>query len=717
MFKEADVYQEFSFVTEVIEPDFISMRPIRESQRSALGQGPPSKPEMDRILANTPPTPEQVKAAELAKSKQETNLLNSFEKGGLSVNLSLLQAITKGFGRSRNSIQVLTIDRVKIERLPAPPTATVRQVLPQKILVKPGTEQLFHVWLHNRSGKPQAGELHLTVEHGLGSVIEVKRQPVTIESGKYAVIDVPWITAKEDLWGCGVKAEFVQDGKSASSAEEYFSVITNPWAVMNFGGSNRNPNPYYRFPDYRNYSEFFGVTPGDSVQVFPEDPSLPYFTGMSNYQSHVFVQKQIVDENHKVGVPTFMYLSPLATSDLAQAAYEKHPEWFGGRINWTDMANDLWVGFTKDMIEKWKAGKPYPDPKGPDAYHFYHIETAINDYFDEVYNHKLEGVLKAMKFIGYDGIRWDGDPFTVFSGSYAGQTFGTGSAEGDQKLVAKRINDFKAAVRKEFPDYTEGANGVMGSLGAKSYSRKLSPPPPIETNLQFMAFLKDGSSIMDEGWMNAYGFNDPRNIIKDYFWGCRQQVDCCRRAGGFLHTFSPARDGVPYFAQSIIYYNHLVALAGAQYPGMWSCGQGSESGLAQFLTRYSEMLWDNKLMWMQDAAKQIRVESPGDLWWEEEVVWRDLPDGKRRIVIPLVNPPTVDRFFRDQFSECAEPIREPFAVEVKVPAGFKSAKVSMLSDEPTTSCTTLKSSIEGDAVHFEVPELILFRVLVVEFAK
>lgn len=713
MFKEADVYQEFSIVTEVIEPDHVSQRPIRPAMRNALGQTPPSKPEMEKAKLKGPPDPK----VEEQKLKHQAQLVSNFEKGTLSVNLSLLQAITKGFGRSRNSIQALTIDRVKIERLPAPATATVRQVLPQKILVKPGESQEFHVWVHNRSGKPQTGELHLQLTHGLGTELEVARQPLTIESGKYAVIDVPWTAPKQDLWGCAVTAEFVQGGKAVSSAEEYFSVHTNPWAVMNFGGSNRSPNPYYKFPDYRNYCEFFGVTPGDSVQVFPEDPSLPYFSGMSNYMTHIELQKQIVDHNRAIGIPTFMYLSPLATSHLAQAAYEKHPEWFGGRINWTDLANDLWVNFTKDMIARWTAGKPYPDGRSPEAYHFYHIETAINDFFDDVYKQKLDGTLKSMKFIGYDGIRWDGDPFTVFSGSFAGQTFGTGSSEGDQRLVAKRIEDFKTAVRKEFPHYTEGANGVMGSLGAKSYSRKLSPPPPIETNLQFMAFLKDGSSIMDEGWMNAYMFNDPRNNIKDYFWGCRQQTDLCRRAGGFLHTFSPQRDGTPYFAQSIIYYTHLVALAGAQYPGMWSCGQGSESGLAQFLTRYSEFLWDNKLMWVQDAAKQIRVESPTDLWWDETVVARDLPDGRHRMVIPLVNPPTVDRFLRDQFSELAEPIREPFAVEVKVPTGYKTAKVYMLSDEPRTACTSLKTTVEAGVARFEVPELILFRVIVVEFEK
>jgi hypothetical protein len=61
---------------------------------------------------------------------------------------------------------------------------------------------------------------------------------------------------------------------------------------------------------------------------------------------------------------------------------------------------------------------------------------------------------------------------------------------------------------------------------------------------------------------------------------------------------------------------------------------------------------------------------------------------------------------------------------VKIPAGFSRAEVWMLSAEPKTAATHLKATAvllagerRGGAVAFEVPDLILCRVVVVEFEK
>ena len=713
MFKDADAYQEFSYLTEVIEPDHISLRPFRDSPKNSLSNYPgmPSKAQLERILAGTPPAPEDQKLIDDERTKATTKAETEFTAGDLHVNLNLLHTTTVGFGRSRNSIETISVDKIKIERVAAPASATVRQVLPQKIQVRPGENQLFHVWLHNRSGKPQTGDLHLKVTHGFDTTIEVAKKPVTIEPGKYAVIPVPWTTAKDvDLWGCTVTADFEQSGKSMSSAEDVFSVHRNPWAVMNFGGSNRSTNPYYEPPSYRNFQEFFGNSPGDGLKPFTDDPKVPFFSGIAGYPTSVDYQRLLVKHNHDIGVVSFMYIWPGSTSYPVEEAFEKHPGWFGGRLNWTDQASDLYVNGTVNLVKEWTAGK------GVKSTPLYNLIAGGNDAVDVVFQNKLNSVIKAMKAIGYDGVRWDSDPFSLSEGHYAGQAFGLKAGENADAKGAELIRKFKEAVRKEFPNFTEAANTSMGNISSRAYNRKYDVPN-IDDAIYHKEFLKDGSGIMDEGWMNAWLFTDSRNIIKDYFWGARRQVDAVRRMGGFLHMFSPARDDTGYFTQSIIYYNHLVTLAGAQYPGGVSCSPGSEMGLAHFITRYSEFLWDNKLMWLADAGKKIRIESPVELWWDETVVYRQLPDGKMRYVIPVVNPPTVERFLRDQFSELPEPIRDPLPVEVKIPEGYKTAKARMLTSEPTTSCKSLEASIEGGVVKFEIPELVIYRVIVVEFEK
>lgn len=721
-FQAEDAYQEFSYYTEVVEPEYKIHRPNRERALNAIGAYPGTKAQVEAMQHPAPPVPptpaEEAKKAEALK-KEHDNADRGFAGGSLSSYLAFMPTSMHGFGRVENSLQSATVDWVKIERV-SEPAIVVRQVLPQMSWLRAGGEQLFHVWVMNRSGSPQSGEVRVKIVHEIDKSIDVATVPVKLDAGAYQVVDVPWTSPKGvELWGCQVNAEAVQGGKGLSSASEVFSVHTNPWAVMNFGGANRSRNPYYSPPDYRNYMEYFGVTPGDAVKPFPDDPSLPYFTGMSNYMTHIAIQKKFTDHNHSIGVATFMYLSPLATSHVAEETYLRHPEWFFDRIVWSDQADDQWKNNTADMLNRWSNnwGPPTREERPPlGNYGFYHIEAGVNGAAKELVDGLIAGVRNNVKYVGYDGVRWDGGPIEVATTERMGIKVGPGAGK-EGEYTAGELRRMKKEIRAEFPLYTEGNNGVFGGMVANLYNRKLEVPA-LKKDSPFVAFLEDGSSLMDEGWMNAYLFVDPRNICKDYFWGARQQADACRRAGGFFHSFSPARDGAPYFTQSTLYYNMLVALAGGQYPGLFTCPPASESGLSHFLTRFSELLWDNKLMWLKEAADQIRVDAPHELWWEEEVMWKDLADGRRRYVIPLVNPPTVERFYRnDRFSELPEPIREPIPVEVKIPEGFKTGRAIMLTCEPKTAAVPLEARVEEGKLAFDVPELVTFRVVVVEFSK
>ncbi len=716
MFRDNDSYQEFSFVTEVVEADAATGRLIRPAAEGALGAYPGTQAEIEKRRKFPKGTPEeQAKRAEQDAKNQES-WKSQFANGRMVVEMAYNEAPPLGFGRIYNTIQAVRVDWIRVERLAADTAPVVRQVLPQKVWLRPGDEQQFHVWMHNRTGAAQDAVLRVEVVHGLNERIAVAEKPVRLEAGKYQVIDIPWKTvAGRDLWGCEVRAALVQGGQVRSEAGEMFSVHKNPWAVMNFGGATPTSSPYYRPIDYRNYMEYFGVAPGDTGKPFPDNPDEPYFTGMSNYMTQVDLQKRMTDHNREIGVATFMYLSPLVTGLYAEELYLKHPEWFFSRLSWTDQSTDQWKKNTEDMLTRWRAGRA-PPTRDEGFWQFFHIEAGINGAFPEVADMLIDGIRKNMRYVGYDGVRWDGGPLVVNSAERYGVKAGPGNHEADMKDCAEKIRRIKREVRAEFPLYTEGNNGTPYGEAGSMYKRT-APPSKLEELPCFTAFLDDGSSLMDEGWMSAYGWMDPRNIIKDYFWGARRETHYCRLAGGFLHTFSPERDGAPYFTISTIYYNLLVALAGAQYPGMFSCTPGSDTGTTQFLTRFSEFLWDNKLMWVENAKDLIRVDAPVDLWYDETVVARDLPDGRRRFVIPLVNPPPNERFYTDRFSELPEPVRAPFPVEIQVPAGFTKAVVTMLTAEPRTAAVPLKSEIAGGTLRFEVPSLTIFRVLVVEFAK
>ena len=570
------------------------------------------------------------------------------------------------------------------------------------------------MWLHNRSGKTQTGELGLLLEHGLSATGKLSSREVSLEAGAYGLERFEWPVPKaQPRWGQRVIASFSQDGEIHSQADEVFSIHQNPWAVMNFGGEDLRDGHYFEPISYRNYVEYFGISPGDSVQPYPKEPQLPYLVGMSSYASLMELQKLMTDWNRHIGRATFMYLSPLATSHRAELYYLKHPEWYQSRISWTDEAMDQWTSAERLLIEAWKNGRPHPEiPKR------FHIETGLNFNHDDLVQHMIEGALKAVDHVGYDGIRGDGLPLALAGQNALGEATGPKDPLVRKKRSAELLRMMRSRIRKKRPDFVWGSNGDLYGVCHRLISRNATPPK-IEECPAFVAMFEGGTdrggSLMDEGWMNAYLYQDPRNVIKDYFWVCRQECDFARQAGGYFHTFSPQRDGAGHFVQSVIYYNLLTALAGAQYPGGYSATPGSETGTAHFLTRFSEFLWDVELRWLRDATQKIRVDTLAELWFDEAVVWRDLPDKRRRYVIPLVNPPTMERFFKDRFSELPEPIREPIPMEVDVPDGFSRAQVWMLTAEPRTAAVKLACEVADGTVRFEVPELILYRVIVIEF--
>jgi len=717
-FKAEDAWQEFSYVVEVIEPDIVTGRPVRLDPQGALGSFPGTRERWLRLKAGTEPTVTEKWDREREKLRQDParrkQILEQWGRGELLADLTFLSTPTKGYGRTYNSIQSLAVDWIRIERLEEPGHLTVRQVLPQKVWLRPGDEQTFRVWLHNRSGKERKGQLRLKVIHGLDRVVDAGSRELALADGRYIVVDVPWRPEKgRDLWGCRVVAELIAEGKVVSSADELFSVHQNPWAVMNFGGARRSRNPYHELPYYRNYMESFGVTPGDSLKVWPDEPDLPYFTGMSGYLTHVDHQRYLAEHNSTVGVATFMYLCGNGSGLPVQEAYLEHPEWFPGRIRWSDQAEELARENRRRMLEIWQKDGSFDLKEFPRL----HIEALPNGAFDDFVQQMTDGIIKAMTHVGYDGIRWDtSGGVNVMSYTRMGVTAGTGDRAKDAALSAARMRTLRAEIRKHVPHYMAGFNGTPAGLSS-AFHRRSDARPDIDSHPAFRAALEGGCSLMDESWLAAIGYADPRNVARDYLYAARNECDAARRAGGFFHTFSPMRDGTPYFSGSIIYYTLLVVMAGAQYPGHFACTPGSETGLAHFATRFSEFLWDNQLMWLREAGKVIRVDAPAELWFDETVVWRDLPDGRRRYVIPLINPPTFERFLQDRFGELPEPIREPFAVEVKIPEGFSRAKAWMLSAEPTSVATPLEASVDAGTVGFEVPGLTLYRVIVVEFEK
>lgn len=706
-FNAEDEYQEFPIEFEIIEPDVICSRPEIYQPQSPFGAAPSSWKKFEADLDAKRRhelgqyTEEEVKKRDtlIAQARQQK------PKFTFSMGFSQTKRVVAGAQDTpENSIHSVTIDYLKVETVAEPPIR-VRQVLADKCWLIPGQETSFRVWLGNRSGTDQTAELNLYLEHGLDAREKIASRKVTLGSGMYAVERFAYKTAPtQPLWGYAVVAEAVQDGKVISRERDVFSVHPNNAAVKNFGG----PGPI----SYKNHVEVFGVCPGDCAKVCLFDLETPYSTGMSGYITNHRSQRAAADWNHEIGVAMVMYLFPGYDNNWGADLYLRHPEWFCSRLNFSDQGYALNEELDRVARELYAKDGSQPDRK---TYPGFHIEGPLSFHDPRLLEDVVKGVIWMMKEVHYDGIRWDGGPCPVYEYNVFGERV-VGSRKEAMELCAKNFAYMKQKVKEAgVPHFYNGFNGDSYGYTGIIHSLTAKQVEPTEFP-QFVEMMKDGGWLMDESYAGACGFTDPLNIIRDYYRALVQMRTACRKVGGHFESF-PVNWRGALLTGTDIYWYILTITAGAHIPAAYPPVPYSEDGLAHFATRFSEFFWDEALEPLPKAAEVIRVESPREIWYTEAAVQKRTADGCR-YVIPLVNPPPIERFLKFRFGELPEPIREPFQVTVKRPAGFDGkAQVAMLTAEPRTEAIRLEAKADAGAVKFQVPDLKLFRILVVEFFK
>lgn len=705
-FQDQEEYQKFTFTFDVIEPDLATGRPTLYGATSPFGGSPgrwiqrePALAAMRRHLRGEY-TPEEIK-----ERKEKLRRM-----GTPRVSLAM------GFGKTRrvvtgaedtpdNTIHSVTVDYIKLEPEPMP-AVEAREVLVLKRWMIPGQSQLFRVWLANRGGKKEPVTLNLYLERGLDDRRKIDTREVTLDKGRYRTESIAWKSAPDQpLWGYAVVAEVVKDGRIISSARDVFTVQTDNFAVKILGGAGT--------PNYANHVEVFGCTPGDCARIILDDVEEPYKTGMSGYVTTAHAQRAACQWNDEVGVGTFMYLFPGYTENHGARLYIKHPEWFVGRLNYSDEAYRVNDTAHKIIRETYAKTRREPDMKELKTFH---LEGPLSFHDPKLADQVTDQMIKVMKYIGYTGIRWDGGPMPVYTRNVLGERLVANRQEA-MELSAKQFARMKQRIKDAgFPYFINGYNGDTFGYTNIIHSLTAEQKPPREFP-QFVEMMKGGGLLMDESFAGAVGYRDPANIIHNYYRAHCQMVAACRSVGGHMEGFPPNWRGKGLLTGTDIYWHVLTVAAGAHIPAQYPPLPWSDDGLAHFVTRYCEFVWDNQLRPLRDAEKKIRVEAPHALWYNEGAVYRELPD-RCRWVISIVNPPPVERFLKFRFGELPEPILDPFEMRLQRPAGYKGAvRAVMLTCEPRTDAVKLRPTADGDEVKMAIPELKLFRVIVVEFMK
>lgn len=649
--------------------------------------------------------------------------------GTMDVAITLAQTrrnwVTRGMGLGAPdaSIDALCVDYVKLEKVPEP-GLVLRQVLVQKNWIKPGWDNRFMAWIHNRTDTEQTGKLKTTVVAGFDDGKVIDEREVKLAPHSFARVVVPWNSAANEPWfGREVRMELVAGGVTTRAADT-FTIHPNCFPISIAGGP-LGDDVYRGAKSFKNNIETFGVTPGDSVSVLQNDVLAPVPSGMSDGAiCHIPFLRAGAQGNHQLGIGYTHYLSPLCTGVESYRQYLLHPEWWPGRLEWTEQMNDNWNAVTRLYRERYYAGESF-DGISKD-YPLLHLEQPVNHGCRDLFDRLVEEMITYHYLVDWDGTRWDGGPLSVFGQDFLGRPVKQSQAGAPldtamkcKELGAQFFKELKERIRKQHPRWVYGNNGDSDGYGGTLINLE-KEPPDTKDYPQFAEFMKDNGAYMDEGWMSAYLFGDTRNKVDRYLKICFKESMLMKKYSGNLWTFSPERDGAPYFNVDYMYYTILPYLTGSTYVGQISPTPWSEDGPAYFFTRFGDFFLDWRWQPYPEATDRINVDA-GGVWAAEVATWRQLDANHVQVVLPVINRHPRERFMETQnrFSELPAPVKGSIAVTVKAPPGFEKVtpEVWDLNCEPVTAAQRVQVVGKDGVASFELAGLKLFKVAVLDYRR
>ena len=617
-------------------------------------------------------------------------------------------------GMPPNSLRWARVDWIKLEKVQPSPSITVRHVRSDKLWLRPGTESGFEVSLENFTLAAQERTLALVLERGLNERKEIHRAEIALAPGAARVVHVPWQTdANTPLWGYRVVAEIRNAGAVEHSAADYFVIHRECYGVHISGSNMRRADPFRYRETYRNHSEVFGATSGDMARILPKHDA--WISGMSG-GNVVYTYKTVraaTEHNKKEGILNLFYLFAGGTGTPFMDLYVEHPEWATSKATATDPIYRI-RREREEAVQAWDwEKKGWIDPPGAMTPG---IECGLNHRFPELQERIETETLEFVRRTGYEGIRFDVGMLGPNGG--AKTVLGTEQpvkVPDPMKRAAENFNRLRARVEAVYPDFEWGANMDTYAYLDTIKDRDTTFKPP-EKYPEFIAFCRANGMFMDEGTMSAPFYDHYMNKWEDCWYFMNLKRKLARKHGGVYQLFSPHRDGTGYFCHDDIYFTLMTIASGSHYVGSYSAPPYTEASMGEFATRFAEFFWSYDLQPVEDAENTVVVDAPADIWYADGVTQQDI-GAKRRYVIPLINPPVVDRMRRNKANELPPPIEEAFNIEITIPDGFSKGEAWMLTWEPRVMTQKLPATVDGEVLRVEFPQLQLFRTLVVEFAR
>ena len=553
----------------------------------------------------------------------------------------------------------------------------VAQLEVDKVRYKPGEQAKVSVSVRNYSSKSRKLRVETVFIHDLDTVIPLDERSLSVEEGmsREWVITGP---AFKQKWGYAVRCRVYEGERLLTGKSEYFTVHGNMWAVAITGRgaaqftahvSRENAKEAARSNkrQYRNFVESGFWAPDEFGDFTPDTET--WWGGQGNYYGSVKGTQIQIEEGHKVGLSYAVY-SNIWGGD-GPPAFElmrRKPDW-----GYASTFNVAW-------FERWNR-----NPMGTGSHkfpmHVFPITIIKNSVKNEgpIRHHGRE-LIGTHKMFGWDAVRYDSHGIS------------------DQNARLVRIT--KEVVHAEVPEFQFG------------YNSSVPQRDPSMANA-FKVHCEGGGGIMEEGIRQYGGGGMSFSGGATYHAFAKRLLDFkeeAREFGGHFMAIGTDKQ----FPNDLV-YQYIFWLAGNTHT-VYDWKDVSVANYLQFATRFAGQLWDLKVTPLKKPEKWLDIgEAKKFLWmWKKFVHQRDLGNGRRQLIVHLINSPAEKVLYTNDDAKVPPP-RENVKLFVKLPDRAKVRNVWFLTPEYQLTQRRLGFGNEKvGGITFVVPRIRFWSTAVVD---
>lgn len=506
---------------------------------------------------------------------------------------------------------------------------------PDKAIYAPGEKGVLRVTLRNTGEQARSGELRVSLVRELADVDELVKRSIELAGGESKTIELPFQAVGR--FGTGVLAALESDGRT-QVVHDYFSVTDNFWEVgiglrggssVHTGLGKQGSIAGDARRRYANWVELFFWAPCDWSKL--TSPSEKWWSGQADYPEDESNLKELIDLSHQAGVKVAMYASGNAAGPFGWGLARRRPHWF--KHNTFGGFSGLYV---VEHLDKWNDPEWRMTDTGPYGHigetGWYGLRARLHRL--DTLDHGIDQIIQSAQHYGWDAVRFDGH-YTI---------------TGSDALSTRNMRRLKKRVWEKLPGFNFGFN----------YGR--APAWRGGVTHEMREAMAGGGLYLQEGIRNWRYTGDQYQTWEHYATQELRLAKLVQEMGGTYHGIL-----LQQLEPAQAYYKLVYWLIAGGHPFY-----GFETGVegcphwGAFMTRWSAMLWDPVLRRVEKPEQSVTVKGDERLWWEPFVQQRVSADGRKFVIVHLVNPSPSDEIARTSFPE---PVTEPTTVALGPESG------------------------------------------------